>query len=124
MRSRQRGVTFIGWVFLLAPLALVLYCVIRLTPIYLNYMSISKAMEQTAKEADAGNPNAAVLRVALDKRLDIEGVSGFSAQDVKIERSGNDWVMSAGYEDVVPMLANISLLVQFDKKIKLNPQAE
>jgi hypothetical protein len=120
MRNRQRGVTFIGWVFLLAPLALVIYCVIRLTPIYLNYLSISKAVEQTAKETDAGSVNPAAIRVAIDKRLDVEGVTGFTAADVKIERQGDGWVVSAGYEDVVPLVANVSMLVQFDKRVSLS----
>ena len=119
MRSSQRGVTFVGWIFLLAPLALVLYCAVRLTPIYLNYLSIAKAVEQTAKEADTGNVNPAVIRVALDKRLDVEGVSGFSAADVKIERQADGWVMIADYEDVFPVVANVSVLVQFDKRVKL-----
>jgi hypothetical protein len=119
MRSRQRGVTLIGWIFLLAPLALVLYCAVRLTPIYLNYMSIAKAVDQTAKEVDTGNVNPAVIRVALDKRLDVEGVNGFTAADVKIERAGDSWVMIAGYEDVFPVVANISMLVQFDKRVSL-----
>jgi hypothetical protein len=121
MRSRQRGVTFLGWVLLLAPLVLVLYCGVRLTPIYLNYLSIAKAVEQTAKEADTGNVNPAVIRVALDKRLDVEGVTGFTAADVKIERDGDGWVMIAGYEDVVPVVANVSMLVQFDKRAVLRP---
>ncbi len=119
MRSRQRGVTFLGWIILLTPLALVLYCGVRLTPIYLNYLSISKAIDQTAKEVDIGHVNPAVIRVALDKRLDVEGVSGFSAADVKIEREGDGWVMIAGYEDVFPVVANVSMLVQFDKRVKL-----
>jgi hypothetical protein len=119
MRNSQRGVTFVGWIFLLAPLALVVYCGVRLTPIYLNYMSISKAIDLTAKEADTGHVNPAAIRVALDKRLDVEGVTGFSASDVKIERDGEGWVMIAGYEDVFPVLANVSMLVQFDKRVKL-----
>jgi Domain of unknown function (DUF4845) len=119
MRNRQRGVTFIGWVFLLAPLALVVYCAIRLTPIYLNYMSIAKAVDQTAKETDAGSVNPAAIRVSIDKRLDVEGVTGFTAADVKVEREGEGWVIIAGYEDVVPVVANVSLLVQFDKRVKL-----
>jgi hypothetical protein len=119
MRNRQRGVTFLGWVFLLAPLAVVLYCGVRLTPIYLNYLSIAKAVDLTAKEADSGPVNPAVIRVALDKRLDVEGINGFSAADVKIEREGDSWVMIAAYEDTFPVVANISMLVQFDKRAKL-----
>jgi hypothetical protein len=120
MRSKQRGVTFIGWIFLLAPMALVLYCGIRLTPIYLNYLSISKSIEQTAKEADSGAVNPGLIRVTLDKRLDVEGVTGFTSSDVKIERAGDGWVMSAQYEDVFPLIANVSVLVQFDKRVNLS----
>jgi hypothetical protein len=34
---KQRGVTTIGWIFLLAPVAVVLYAGIRVAPEYLNY---------------------------------------------------------------------------------------
>ena len=38
MRSKQRGITFIGWVLLLTPLAICAYAGIRVAPLYLNYM--------------------------------------------------------------------------------------
>ena len=41
--SRQRGITFIGWLFLLMPVAIVVYGGIRLAPVYLNYMKVAKA---------------------------------------------------------------------------------
>ena len=50
MRQRQQGITFIGWLFLLIPVAIVGYCVIRLTPVYLNAMKVSKALHETASE--------------------------------------------------------------------------
>ena len=40
MRQNERGVTFLGWVILLLPAALVLYAGIRLTPVYLEYMKV------------------------------------------------------------------------------------
>src|SRR6185312_17300410 len=40
MRRYQRGVTFIGWVILMVPMALVFYAGVRLTPVYLNYMKV------------------------------------------------------------------------------------
>ena len=44
-RSRQRGVTFLGWMFLLIPLAMVVYAGIRLAPMYLNYMRVARSVE-------------------------------------------------------------------------------
>ena len=48
MRSKQRGVTLIGWILLLTPWAICGYVGIRLTPVYLNYMKVVRSMEQVA----------------------------------------------------------------------------
>ena len=48
MRHRERGVTFLGWVVLLLPVALIVYAGIRLTPVYLEYMKIARSLEQVA----------------------------------------------------------------------------
>src|SRR5687767_4706124 len=45
---KQRGVTMIGWIFLLVPVALVLYAGIRVGPEYLNYYKVVTAMKETA----------------------------------------------------------------------------
>jgi hypothetical protein len=121
MRKQQRGVTFLGWVILLIPFALVVYIAIRLTPIYLNYMAVSKAMTNLASETAEGSPvNEPALRVSLDKSFNIEGINTPSVkQDFKVQRDGDDVVGIIEYEEVAPMIANVSILVQFKKKVKL-----
>ena len=120
MRKSQRGVTFIGWVFLLLPLAIVGYALIRITPVYLTYMSVSKIMDQLAKEAPAGTQvNPAELRVSLDKRFDIEGINSPTGKDIDIHRDGDSWVAIADYEEVAPLFGNVSLLAQFHKQVTL-----
>ena len=47
---KQRGVTMIGWIFLLAPMAVVLYAGIRVGPEYLNYYKVLTAMKETASK--------------------------------------------------------------------------
>ena len=47
---KQRGVTMIGWLFLLAPVAVVLYAVIRVGPEYLNYYKVVQALKETASQ--------------------------------------------------------------------------
>jgi hypothetical protein len=117
MRSRQKGVTFIGWLFLLAPLALVVYSVIRLTPIYLNYMAVAKAVEQVAADnrgESVVSPNQ--MRVGLQSRFDVEGISNPEVQQIDIYRDGDNWVVEADYTDGVALFAGISLQVHFNKR--------
>ena len=42
---KQRGVTMIGWIFLLVPVAVVLYAGIRVVPEYLNYYKVVTALK-------------------------------------------------------------------------------
>jgi hypothetical protein len=118
MRRNQRGVTFIGWMFLLAPLAVVGYAAIRLTPIYLNYSRVAQSMEQTAQEsrADDGAQN---IRFALEKRLDINGVSFPESKDFTVRRDGQSWVLEIEYEDPAPLLAQVSLVAKFNKSVRM-----
>jgi hypothetical protein len=117
MRSRQTGITFIGWIFLLVPVAIVGYAVIRLTPVYLNAMKVTKTLKQTASESEGDAVvNPAAVRKSLEKRFDIEGINYPTVNDVAVTRAGNTWTLSVDYEDSVPMFAGISLLVHFEKR--------
>jgi hypothetical protein len=117
MRRHQKGITFIGWLFLLMPLAMVAYAGIRLAPLYLNYMKVAKALQQTAAEYKGDEQiNPAAVRVALTKRFDVDSIDFPEISSVSISRDGDHWVLEANYEDTAPLFTGISLLVHFDKR--------
>jgi len=118
MHRTQRGVTFIGWLFLLVPMALVGYAGIRLAPIYLNYSKVVRSMDQIAQESRPDD-SAQVLRAGLEKRLDIEGMTFPDVKDFVIRRDGQSWVMEIEYEDGAPLLANVSITAKFSKSVRL-----
>jgi hypothetical protein len=115
MRNRQRGVTLIGWLVLLAPMALVIYAGIRVTPIYLNYMKVSKTLNEVASEFKAGGASPSAIGVTIDKHFEIDMVNYPTAKDIKITRDGSGWAVEAAYDDEAPLFDNISLHVSFDK---------
>ena len=120
MRSKQTGVTFIGWVILLIPMAICGYAGIRLAPVYLNYMKVAKTLEQVKSElkgADAGNATA--IRNTIQKHFDIQSVDYPESKDIKITRDGRSWVVTAAYDDQAPLFANVFILVTFDKSVTL-----
>ena len=120
MRQSQRGVTFVGWMVLLAPVAILVYAGIRLTPIYLNYMRVARSLEQFASEnkADVSTSTPEMLRRGLERHFDVEGVEHPALKDIDIHRDGDHWVAEANYEDLAPMFGNVSILVQFDKRVE------
>jgi len=120
MRSRQTGITFIGWVVLLIPLAAVVFAGIKVAPLYLNQMRVVKAMEQTADstrgETSVSPPG---VRNELERRFDIESIEKPTLDDVVIEREGDNWVMTAEYTRETTLFGNVSLLLHFYKRVVL-----
>lgn len=113
---RQRGVTFLGWLFLLIPVAMVVYAGIRLTPVYLNYMRVARSLEETASAFGNGaGADTRSIRNTLERHFEVDSIDFPNVNDVTIKRNGSAWVIEAKYEDVAPLFANLSLIVDFDK---------
>ncbi|HTT44217.1 MAG TPA: DUF4845 domain-containing protein [Steroidobacteraceae bacterium] len=115
---RQLGVTAIGWLFLLTPLAIVIYAGIRAAPVYLNYLKVVRALEGTAGELKSGaNPNS--ILTAIDKHFEIDMVNYPTSKDFKISRDEGAWLVEAQYDDDAPLFSNISLHFEFDKQVRI-----
>ena len=118
MRSRQRGATFLGMVVIIAILGFALYAGIRLTPMYLEYMAVVRALEQTAKE-NSGATSPETLRNALDRRWTIETIDRIQPKDIEIKKAGSGFAMRAWYRAERPFISNVSLVADFDKTVKV-----
>ncbi len=118
MHTKQRGLTAIGWLIMLIPLAIVFYTGIRLAPVYLNYMKLARSLDQTASENKAED-NLATIRNSLSKHFEIESLDYPDVKDIKITRDGKGWNLEASYDDQAPLFANLAILVVFDKKVRI-----
>ena len=120
MRKSQRGVTFIGWLVLLVPVGILVYAGIRLTPVYLNYFRVVRALEQLAADSKGDTQiTPAAVHQSLERRFDVEYVDHPTAKEIDVHREGDHWVAVADYEDLAPLLGNVSILVQFTKQVEL-----
>jgi Domain of unknown function (DUF4845) len=119
MRFHQRGATFIGMVIIVAILGAGLYAGIRLTPIYLEYLAVVRALDQTAKESNGNPTSPAELRNALDRRWTIEDIKSVQPKEIEIKKDGNGYSMRAWYRAEAPFIANVSLAVDFDKTVNV-----
>lgn len=119
MRKHQAGITFIGWVLLLVPVAIVAYSIIRLVPIYLTHVKVSKAVEQVAEEYSDRNVNPGEVRAAIARRLDIESVAYPTMDQISVARGPEGWAIEASYERTAGLFGGIALLVTFDKRVPI-----
>jgi hypothetical protein len=117
---KQRGVTMIGWVILLIPIALVIYAGIRVGPEYFNYYKVLTAMKESSKALESDETlSPRTIRSALEKRFDTGYVDNPTADEIEIAKVEGGWDMTAAYESRVPMFGNLYLLLDFNKTIKI-----
>jgi hypothetical protein len=120
MRRYQTGVTFIGWLCLLAPVAVLGYAVIRVVPAYNNYAGVSRALEGLAKEqADGGDLSLPELKDYLSRRFVTESIDRPGMEELAFTREQGGWRIEADYEIVEPLFFNISLLLSFNKVVTI-----
>lgn len=119
MRQRQRGMTFIGLLCVLALVGVIVYAGIRLTPVYLNYLKVVRGMEGAAAESKGDNADQGGLENLLARQWEVQDIDTPAYKDVEITKDDSGIEMHIAYDDTVPYIANISLMVHFEKTVKV-----
>lgn len=113
MKSKQRGLTFIGFVIVLAVAGLFVYVGMKLVPMYTEYYSVKKALASLANEDGIANQAAPVVKERLFKRLYMSYALGIKRENVKIERYETSWIVIVDYETRRPLIANLDVVGKF-----------
>lgn len=116
VRQRQQGMTTLGLIILVSFLGLFAFGFIRLTPVYLNYFKVSGVVEGAREEFDGKGATAGAIRQYVARRFTIESVSQLKVRDVKVQAVDGGFEVSAQYSHKVPFIANVSFVVDFDKR--------
>ena len=117
VKKRQAGITTLGLVILVAFVGLFAFAGIRLAPVYLNYMKIVGVVNGVRDEFDSNNATRAQIRSSISRRFDIESVDIIRAKDVKVVKVDGGHEVAAAYSHKAPFIANISFVVDFDKRV-------
>ncbi len=119
MRRPQQGMTFIGLMFILVFVGAVGYGVVRLIPVYLNYMKLARTMQSAAEEFKGESANLDGVRNSISRHWDIEDITGVTQKDIEITRDDGGLTLHVTYDDSVPYIGNLSLTAHFDKTVKV-----
>ena len=121
-RGRERGITFLGLMFVLVVLAFAGLIGLKLFPVYMESFKIDKAMKGLITDSKIGERSKREIQAALVKRLDIDSVTVVDHRTIKdhleITTQGGNVSIDLAYEQETPLFANISLLVTFEKHVE------
>ena len=116
-KRQQAGMTTLGLIILVLFVGLFAFAGIRLTPVYLNYMKVVGVVDGVGAEFDGTGASRSAIRTSISRRFDIESVSIITAKDVKVTTVDGGFEVAATYSHKSPFIANISFVVDFDKRV-------
>lgn len=115
--QRQRGMTTLGLIILVAFVGMFAFGVIRLTPLYLNYMKVVGVVNGVQEEFDGTSATASAIRSSIARRFDIESISEISAKQIKVTKKDGGHQVTVVYSHKAPFIANVNFMVDFDKQV-------
>jgi hypothetical protein len=102
----------LGFLFVAAVLLVVALLAFRTIPSYIEYYTIQKALENAL--ADSNDLSANSIRRAMARKLDADYADAVTPKDVDISKSGNVTTASVSWQKKLPLVSNVSLLLDFD----------
>ena len=110
---RQRGISMFG--FLLVAIVVIMFAVLamKLVPAYLEFFSVKKILNAMGQDSEVKSMSNAEIRNSFAKRAEVGYVTVVKPADLNVDRSGGNMVISTEYEYRTPLVANVSLIVDF-----------
>lgn len=117
-RRRQAGITVIGFLFLAALVGIVALGAIKVFPLYYQNIRLGTVMDDVRRDLSGSGVTPQGIRAELDRRFAVEGVD-LPDESVKIAQTGNGYSLNIAHEARAPYIANIWLLVEFNKQVEI-----
>jgi hypothetical protein len=117
--KNQKGFTFWSLTFTIGTIAIVALLTMKLLPAYSEFFAIKKAINRLETEGSLPAMSEDEIRRAFDRSTAIDDIHTIQPKDLKIRRtSDGETVVSAEYEVVIPLVANVSALLKFNASTK------
>jgi hypothetical protein len=113
--KHQAGLTAIGLILTLIPVALAVYIVLKAAPAYIEAFSVGDVVNSLKREPELKEKSREEIYNMIKKRLDVNDIRSVAKEDVIIKKTTNDVTVNIDYEVKVPLFWNIALALSFQK---------
>lgn len=112
---QQCGVTFGGFIMILALLGGLAIFSMKLIPAYMENGKVQKAFDSIVRDPAMQAATIPEIKSSFDKRaITMDSVTGITTEDLVISKEGGALSLSASYTKKIPLVGNVSLLIEFN----------
>lgn len=116
LRNKQFGISFSGFIVVAFLLIFVAILGMKLMPAYVHNAQISSIFQAVASDPAMQGASIKEIKESYGKRASINSISDLSPDDVEIGKDGTMISLSANYSIKIPLVGNITLLLEFNPR--------
>jgi Tfp pilus assembly protein PilE len=115
LKTRQRGISFFGLIFVMIVLAVVGIVGAQVFPTFLEYQAIQKAVNKAARDGNT----VADVRGIFNRSAEVESITSISAKDLEVTKNGEQVVASFAYNKEIHLFGPAYLLLKYTGQSRL-----
>ncbi|MDR0481526.1 MAG: DUF4845 domain-containing protein [Gallionellaceae bacterium] len=112
--NKQRGISMAAFLFIAVGVVVLIILGMKIGPAYVENKTIQTAFEDMLHSPDIQNETDSAILLNYSHRVQAGYIQSVKASDVLIERDGGKLALSASYQVKVPLVGNVSLLLDFN----------
>ena len=113
----QRGMSYWGWLFVVALFGFALTIVSKLGPGYIDAHFVEEGLQSLSENGNIREMSNSEIKRELDRYFTINNVRGEPTKAVKIIRGADSTLVSINYELRQPLFHNVDVVMKFDKQL-------
>jgi Tfp pilus assembly protein PilE len=114
MRKQQRGITFIGMVFVGVIVAVIGLITAQVVPTYLEFQTIQRAAQRAAESGTT----VAEIRAAFDRTKQVEYFTAISGRDLEISKVNDRVIVEFAYAKEIHLVGPAYLLLKYQGRTR------
>ena len=121
MIKKQRGLTAISWMIIIALVAIQGVMALRIIPVYLDYGTVKSIMNGLVDDPDVRGKTPGYIRSLLTKRLQLNSIYDLvkTPEAFKFQQLSDGMLLSVNYESRGPIYGNLEFIATFDYEVKI-----
>lgn len=114
-RTKQRGLTIIGFLLVAAVAVIFIAVGARMVPAYIEFYSVQQSLEKSLM--DAKDPTSINdVRRSFTKYIQTDYIDSVNAGDVDVQKDGNVVTATVAWARKLHIAGNVSLYLDFEAK--------
>jgi hypothetical protein len=108
-RQQQRGMSLIGLIFVGLIVVFLLILGSKVVPAVVEYIAIERAVQKIKNEGTTVRD----IQTSFERHRTIDDITSITAADLDITKEGDKIVISYAYAKKIPVLDNVSIVIDF-----------